>query len=265
MAIDPLRAVLEGGAPAHVIEGDALRELRELPSGIADLILTDPPYSSGGQFRSDRAQTATKKYVGTDVKVERPDFGGDSRDQRGFLAWASLWLAEVYRIAKPGAVCAVFADWRQLPTLTDAFQAGGWIWRGIVVWDKTESCRPTAGRFRNQAEYVVWGSAGRMPVVEGAPVLPGVVRTSRRAVDRQHITGKPVALLRELTRITPAGGLVLDPFSGAGSTGVAAVQLGRRFLGVEMDPHWHDHATRRIARASEQSRPAGRIAPKPAK
>ena len=51
-------------------------------------------------------------------------------------------------------------DWRMLPTMTDAVQMAGWTWRGIVVWDKTNGCRPQLSRFRSQAEYVVWASRG---------------------------------------------------------------------------------------------------------
>ncbi len=126
--------------------GDALILLRELTDESVDLVLTDPPYSSGGMFRGDRAgRTTNEKYVQTGTFAERVDFDGDSRDQRGFLAWASLWLAECWRATKVGGSCLVFTDWRQLPTLTDAVQAGGWIWRGIVVWDKTAATRPRSG------------------------------------------------------------------------------------------------------------------------
>jgi len=67
----------------------------------------------------------------------------------------------------------------QLPLTTDALQCAGYTWRGVVEWDKTEGLRPQLGRFRNQAEYVVWSSKGTMPVKRRAPDLPGVVRGQR--------------------------------------------------------------------------------------
>src|SRR5437763_1983588 len=116
--------------------GDALLLLREIEDESVDLLLTDPPYSSGGMFRGDRAgQSTSAKYVQTGTLAARADFDGDSRDQRGFLAWCSLWLAECWRTSRVGGSCLVFTDWRQLPTMTDAVQAGGWIWRGIIPWD----------------------------------------------------------------------------------------------------------------------------------
>ena len=72
----------------------------------------------------------------------------------------SLWLTQAYRVLQPGAPACVFTDWRQLPTATDAFQSAGFVWRGVVVWNKTGAARPVLGRFSNQAEYLVWGSGG---------------------------------------------------------------------------------------------------------
>ena len=74
-----------------------------------------------------------------------------------FLVWCSLWLAECLRVAKPGAPIAVFSDWRQLATMIDAIQCGGFVFRGVMPWDKTEAVRPRMGGFRSQCEYVVWG------------------------------------------------------------------------------------------------------------
>ena len=69
----------------------------------------------------------------------------------------------------------MFIDWRQLPAATDALQWAGWIWRGTAVWDKGNS-RPQKGRFRQQAEYIVWGSNGDMPINRPVPCLPGVFK-----------------------------------------------------------------------------------------
>src|SRR5690606_12016068 len=111
--------------------------------------------------------------------------------------WASIWLAECWRVAVDGAPLIVFIDWRNLPTMTDAVQAGGWVWRGIAAWDKTEAgSRPQSGRPRAQCEYIVWGSKGPMPI-EG-PVLPGFFTHRHTLDDRHHQTGKPTPLMREL-------------------------------------------------------------------
>jgi site-specific DNA-methyltransferase (adenine-specific) len=232
---------------AELRHGDALLLLRDLDSESVDLVLTDPPYSSGGMFRSDRMRTTGEKYVSSDSLNSRGDFDGDSRDQRGFLAWASLWLAECWRVSKVGGSCLVFTDWRQLPTLTDAVQAGGWVWRGLVVWDKTSACRPRPG-FRTQAEYLVWGTRGAF---DREVYLPGVIQAiTPRADTRRHQTEKPIGLLEQLIEVAPPEGLVLDPFAGSGSTLDAARNRGRRSLGFELNDEHLETAGLRLDQMS---------------
>jgi len=63
---------------------------------------------------------------------------------------------------------------------------------------KAEGVRLRLGRFRNQAQYVVWGSKGTISLGRGATVLPGVIREPVRTVEKHHMTGKPTALIRQL-------------------------------------------------------------------
>lgn len=170
----------------------------------------------------------------------------DSRDQRSFFAWASLWLAESWRIAKPGAQCYVFTDWRQLPVVTDAVQAGGWTWRGLLVWDKGVG-RPMKGRYRNHLEYVVWCSNGAMP--EADDIYPSTLLhvPTVPSDKRDHPTQKPVALIETLLSVCPQGGIVLDPFMGSGTTLEAAKYSGRGAIGIEIDPKYCDDGARRLS------------------
>jgi site-specific DNA-methyltransferase (adenine-specific) len=226
--------------------GEALAVLRTMPDASFDAIVTDPPYSSGGFTRGDRTGSTKTKYTLTGMLVDRPQFAGDNRDQRSFGYWCTLWLSECLRVAKPGAPICVFSDWRQLPTTTDVLQAGGFVWRGLVVWDKTEACRPAMGRFAAQCEYVVWGTAGPSPDREDVGCLWGVIREPVRPADKHHITGKPTAVMRQLVHVCPPGGVVLDPFAGSGTTGVAAVLEGRRFVGIEITAEYVAIARERL-------------------
>lgn len=232
--------------------GDCLAVMRGLADASVDAVVTDPPYSSGGQFRGDRMQSTTSKYVQSGTQLVRTDFTGDNRDQRSFAMWATLWAAECRRVTKPGGVFIVFSDWRQLPTMSDVVQAGGWIWRGIAVWDKTEAARPQKGRYTNQAEYIIWGSNGPMPAPVDAPCLPGVFRYVVKHREKFHEAGKPVPLMRDLLRLVRPGGVILDPFMGSGSTGVAATQLGFDFIGIELQREIYDIAEQRISVARQQ-------------
>lgn len=245
---------LPAGERALLINAhDSLSVLKRMATGSVDAVITDPPYSSGGAFRGDRMSDTGSKYVQTGTELERPNFSGDNRDQRAYLMWCSLWLSEALRVARPGSPILVFTDWRQLPTTTDALQCGGWVWRGIVPWDKGEGTRPVMGRFRNQAEYVVWGSAGPMPVERAVGVLPGSYTVPVLQADKHHQTGKPTALMRRLVRIVEPGGIILDPFSGSFTTGVAALAEGYRFIGIEREPAYVEVGRQRLAEVQDLS------------
>lgn len=236
---------------ATLYRGDALAVLRELPDASVDAVITDPPYSSGGMVRGDRASTNVHaKYVSNDSISGNAleAFTGDGRDQRAYAYWSALWLGECLRVTRGGGVAALFTDWRQLPATTDAFQSGGFVWRGIVPWWKP-AARPQSGRFAAQCEYVVWGSAGSMPIDYSLPSLPGFYQAMPPR-DREHITEKPLSVMRELVKIVPEGGVILDPFAGSGTTGVAAILEHRRFVGVEITEHYAEVAAARLAKAS---------------
>lgn len=238
--------VIEGRARWCVVEGEALDVLRLLPNASVGALVTDPPYSSGGFTRGDRTEDTATKYS---AAKERPQvsFGGDNRDQRSFEYWCVLWLAEALRATAQGGPCVQFTDWRQLPLTTDAVQAGGWVWRGIFVWSKGDTCRPQMGRFRSAAEYAVWGTNGAALDLKEVGCLPGVVSCNPVATDdRVHQTQKPEAVMETVCRIAPPGSIILDPFCGSGSTGVAALRLGRRFIGIERDPTYAATARARL-------------------
>lgn len=230
----------------QLIHGDALTVLPTLPAGSFDALITDPPYASGGTHAAARQKSPQTKYMQSGSRQLHADFLGDERDQRSHLAWMRLWLAECNRVLKDGAPVLLFTDWRQLPLTSDALQCAGFTWRGVAVWDKTEGVRPQLGRFRNQAEYIVWGSKGHMPGNRRAPVLPGVVRESVRKADKHHMTGKPTPLMQQLVRICEVGGHVLDPFAGSGTTLVAAQREGYGWTGIEMTEHYHGVARSRL-------------------
>lgn len=239
--------VLAGSISWSIAHGDSLAGLLRLPAGCVDATITDPPYSSGGQFRADR-EGGNRKYLSAGPDQDRgadayPDFEGDSRDQRSYQLWSTMWLDAARRATRDGGIVAVFTDWRQLPTTTDAIQAGGWIWRGIVPWLKP-SHRPQKGRFAAGAEYLVWGSKGALPP-EGE-CHPGFFLLGAPR-EREHPTEKPEELMRGVVRIVPEGGLILDPFAGSGTTLVAALTEGRRAVGWESSAEYVAIARRRCA------------------
>lgn len=230
--------------------GDALTLLPTLDTPV-DAVICDPPYNSGGRTNAERrAQGARDKYVSGDAQHVLADFDGDNRDQRGYTHWLGRIMAETYRLTRPGGSLLVFTDWAQLPATSDAIQAGGWTWRGIIPWRKPIS-RPVKNGFRRECEYVLWGTRGD-PLRHAPTVyLPGMLEGSQpRGKNRLHITQKPEGIMRQLVRIAPAGGIVLDPFAGSGTTGAAALAEGRAFIGIEGSAQIAETARERLTAAA---------------
>jgi site-specific DNA-methyltransferase (adenine-specific) len=245
-------ATLDDKAEWMLPHGDALDVLRQLPTGWADALISDPPYSSGGMMRSDRIAPVASKYS---PDRDYGTFSGDNRDARSWAFWCALWLSECARIVRPGGYALLFTDWRQLPTVTDLFQAAsGLILRGCIPWDKGPTARsPHTGYARHQCEYIVWGSVGPLEAADGRGPFPGCYHLPLDPTEKAHLAGKPIALMRALARMAPPGARVLDPFAGSGSTGAGALLEGRRFLGIELDAPMVRIAAARLA-AAQQAR-----------
>jgi site-specific DNA-methyltransferase (adenine-specific) len=225
--------------------GDCLDVMRSWPDKAVDAVVTDPPYSSGGQFRGDRARSTVEKYVQTGVMCERSDFTGDNLDQRVWVMWSSWWLSDARRITASGGELVSFIDWRQLPALTDSAQLAGWVWRNICTWWKP-GIRMIKGRFSSSAEYLVYATNGPNRQ-DGQFTVQNVYSAPAKLGDtKEHIAEKPVEVVEWAMSVTPACSRIADPFMGSGTTGVAAVRLGRKFWGVEIDPGYFEIAKRRI-------------------
>lgn len=237
------RVEVIGDAVLHL--GDCMDILPTLPK--VDLILADPPYSSGGAYRSDRSQPTDKKYqMSEETNRTYAAFSGDNRDQRSFEKWCAQWMSLTLKGAREGSVLGCFIDWRNLACVIDAIQVGGWVYRGCVPWHKGEDQRPRKGWFRTNVEYVVLGSMGPMltgHMAEGM-CADGLVYCRVNGAEKEHQTGKPIELMAQLMDVRPDWQTVLDPFMGSGTTGIAAIQKGKKFIGIEMEPAYFDIACR---------------------
>lgn len=224
---------------------DAVEFARGLPPNSIDMLLTDPPYSSGGLHARARRAATSDKYLDSSSQGFYEDFDFDNMDQRSWMYWCQCWLSASFRALKVGGLAVCFIDWRQLPALTDVIQAAGFTIQGIAVWDKTTNrARPRKSGFKQQAEFIVWASKGAL---QGPAVyLPGVFQ-SRLDFPKKHLTEKPMEVAREIVRLVPAGGTVLDLFAGSGTFPVAAKLAGLNWVGCETNPAIFDQAVARLA------------------
>ncbi len=237
---------------AILYRGDALEMLQSLDAQSVDALITDPPYSSGGAFRGDRVMDTRSKYLQSDSgNLALENFGGDNRDQRNFHFWSCLWAAAALRACKPGAPGLLFTDWRQLPVSTDYLQGGGWVWRGVVPWFK-RSARPRSAASPPRANTWCGAAPARCRSTAASASCPASTSTPHRptaSTSRKsgRADGRHGA---HLQRRRPSA----RSLHGFRHHGVAAVQLGRRFIGCEQSPHFFDVACRRIEAALQSRR-----------
>lgn len=204
-------------------------KLRSVKDESAQLILSDPPYGIGYQSR---------------------DGSKIANDERPFI-W---WMHDAYRICKPGGGILCFTRWDIQDSFKLALESAGFRIRSQVVWDKMVhgigDCRT---QFAPKHELIWWAVKGKFSFPDRRPMsLISVPRPSGN--NRKHPTEKPVELMRQLIEATTRrGDLVVDPFTGAGATGVAATLTGRRFYGVELNGKYARIARERIAAARGQT------------
>lgn len=239
---------------ATLYQGDCLELIDQVEDFHA--LITDPPYSSGGMWISSRGRPSSEKYTKSLTHAyAHNEVLGDNKDALSWAFWCTMWMSRCHARLPENAPVLTFSDWRQLPNSTNVFQAAGFVWRGIAVWEKI-AYRRQIGRFAHQAEYILWGSKGTMPIdykAKDRKALPGVFTHSPPLNGkRQHMTEKPLPLMKDLIQITKPGCTVLDPFMGVATTGVAAIQSGRKFVGIEMHPEYFKLACKRLEDAYKE-------------
>ncbi len=231
--------------------GDALSVMQSAPSFGARALISDPPYCSGG-FTEAAKRSAKGQGLRSETLQESGWFGGDNMTAAG-LQWLLRAVAVAYKgHARDGACTAsFFADWRMTPLLATAIEAAGLRFQSMPVWDKQAAGLGTG--FRAQHECILHFSIDTPRYHSKS--YGNVIRAPRMPSDRDHPTEKPISVMAVLIDVqTEPGTLVLDPFMGSGSTGVAAVRTGRRFVGIEHDPAHFETACRRLAEAHSQPR-----------
>ena len=194
-----------------IICGDCLSVMKGIPDGAVDLVVTDPPY--GISLDTDYKNRGRGKLGAN--KDWPTVFGDDKPFDPGIL------LKRFYE--KPMFLFGANYYAKSLP------EVSSWY-----VWDKRDaSCQ------NDQADCeLIWSNVGK-----GARLYHhlwnGMMKASERGIPRQHPTQKPIALMKWLIMPhTKEGDIVLDPFLGSGTTAVACKQLGRKYIGIEINPDY---------------------------
>ena len=210
---------------ARIINGDCLDVLRTLEPGSVDAVVTDPPY--GIKHSAGRTPHCSwyKRQINGDESTHLRD---------AIVAWA----------AERDLPWVCFGSWKR-PAPKGC--------RGVLVWDKGPAfgCGDLSFPWKPSWELVYIGGPGwKGKRDEG--VLRGPCVISWESRGRVHPHQKPTWLIEALLRKLPKASTILDPFAGSGTTGVACLQTGRRFLGIELSADYCAIAEKRLAEAREQ-------------
>jgi len=199
--------------------GDCREILPTLPK--VDAVVTDPPYGIGYVHRGGGGCLARSTQFGG-VAVVGDELPFDPAPWLGFPE-VILWGANHYASRLPDATC--------------------WL-----TWDKRDG---VCANDQADCEHAWTNLAG--PARLKRHLWNGMLKQSERGAARVHPTQKPVAVMQWAIEQTDARS-ILDPFMGSGTTGVAAIKLGRKFIGIEIEPKYFDIACRRIEEAWKQPR-----------
>ena len=226
----------------QVITGDCLDVLPTLAAGSVDAVVTDPPYGIG------YASSRTTRPDGT-PRRKAASFGADVFDPR--------WVCELERLTKPDAMLYCFTRWDMIDKWRVAIEAAGFKMKQRLIWDKRHWKMGDLSYYGSQIEDVLFCIKGR-PAMQWPKRSGNLFSSSSSYLPEgqyNHPTQKPEIILRRFVEdSTRPGDLILDPFCGSGTTGVACIQTGRNFIGIELDPGYADIARARIAKAAEQAR-----------
>ena len=234
----------------QIYHGDCLSIMKTWPDQCIDLVVTSPPYNLG-EFKKG-SHYSGKTLKGTELKYEDHS---DTMDAEAYVIWQHLIIRELFRLIrptgaifynhKPHVVDGVLDDRRNLIPLSV---------RQEIVWDRCCMINFSGSFFAPQTERI-FIIAGPDWVVNKDCVSFGDVWRIPPETNNPHPAPCPVKLAkRAIQSSCPVGGVVYDPFMGSGTTAVAAVELGRQFLGTELTETYIKMANARIAAETSQGK-----------
>lgn len=220
MKVIPMNALHHTNILNTVHCGDCIDVLASFPAESVDLVVTDPPYLARYKDRSGRT------------------VHNDADD-----TWLTPAFAEVYRVMRPDTLCVSFYGWHRVDLFMAAWRKAGLYPVGHIVWTKHYCSNRRFLAYRHEQAYLLAKGRPRQPEQPIPDTLPWAYSRNRH-----HPTEKSSESLKPLIRsFSSPGQIVLDPFAGSGSTLLAAKQLNRQYIGIELDDRHAATAMRRLA------------------
>ena len=210
-----------------IYQGDCLEVMDELikQNVKVDAIITDPPY--GINFKSNYRK---EKYN----LIQNDDN----------LEFLDLFLKKTYELLIDNAHIYIFCSWHNIDKFKIVFEKYFKL-KNIIVWEKNNtSMGDLKGSYAPKHEFILFGHKGRR--LRNGKRLPDVLQANRTG-NKLHPTQKPISLLQIfIEQSSNENEIILDPFMGSGSTGVAALNTNRKFIGIELDGKYFNIAKDRL-------------------
>jgi site-specific DNA-methyltransferase (adenine-specific) len=217
-----------------LIHGDCIEEMKKMDDNSIDLCLTDPPYKtiSGGSVKGLAYKYKTSILKNNDGKIFK-------ENNINFTEWA----AEVYRILKPNSHFYTMTNNLNLRNTMNYCHDIGFKFHNFLIWKKNNVL---ANRwYMKNCEYILFFRKGKSKAIFNMSTKQILEIDNIR--NKFHPTQKPVKLMQILIENSSSDNeIILDPFMGSGSTGVACKNLNRNFIGIEKDTEYFEIAKSRI-------------------
>lgn len=218
----------------ELLKGDCLELLKDIPSGSIDCVVTDPPY------------LIENRGCGIYSQAERPYIKELEDIKDGF---STAVLDELCRCMNKINIY-LFCSQRQLIPLLTYFVQGKGCNYNLLTWHKSNPVPACGNKYLTDTEYILFFREKGVKVYGTFDTKHTFYVTPINLKDKKrwgHPTIKPLQIVENLIiNSTLMGGVVLDPFMGSGTTGVAALNNGRRFIGMEINEDYFRTAERRI-------------------
>lgn len=212
--------------------GDCMEHLPRLAAGSVDAFVTDPPYLIGAISTGDPKSKA-----------------GSWTDLMNASYWYAAWMGHCWRALKDGGFMVVFLNWRSSPMILKACADARIRTSSLAVWDKEWIGPASNDQLRPTYEMMLFCGKGkaRIPNRSQSDILR-CKWMAAHSKESTHPAEKPVELVRRVVGlVAKPGSLIIDPFTGSGTTAIAAVSEGCRFVGWENDADRFKEGTARIS------------------
>ena len=227
---------------------DSIEYIKELKKknkiGIFDAVITDPPYNIS---RENNFTTIGR----SGIKFGAWDYAFDQKS----------WIYEVSPLIKNGGSIIIFNDYKNFGDICNALEESGFHIKDLIRWIKKNPMpRNVNRRYVTDYEYAIWAVKGKGKWTFNKPKkLPYLRPEYRHSIvatgqNKIHPTQKSLELMKNIIRVhTNKGDLIFDPFNGSGTTGIAAISLGRTYVGTELDKTYYQKSLEKLTKVFNES------------